>query len=98
MVSIANLKYTSIHHDVHLLNYGPIQSKIEHKEEHAFGGQPCDWTVVTDTYIRRHVTPPSQYTQFPFTGCNKPRWQRQIWDMAVHKPMSGIALSMITSN
>ena len=37
MVSIASLKSSSIQHDVHLVNYGPILSQIDHKAGYALG-------------------------------------------------------------
>ena len=37
MVSIASLKYSSIQHDVHLVNYGCIYFKIDDKAEDASG-------------------------------------------------------------
>ena len=37
MVSITSFKSSSIQHDVHLVNYGPIYSQIDHKAGDALG-------------------------------------------------------------
>ncbi len=37
MVSVASFKSSSTQHDVHLVNYGPVYFKIDHKAENVSG-------------------------------------------------------------
>ena len=52
MVSVASVKSSSIQHDVHLVNYGPIYSKIDNKAGYALGR---GYLVIDRTTVSSHV-------------------------------------------
>ena len=67
---MSSLKSSSMQHDVHLVNYGPISSQIDHKAGYALGRG----YLVIDRSLPRHcpvweLSVFSSYNFNPFTVC-----------------------------